>query len=76
MFGLSILTLSFFSSRPEDSEIEVANMKPGIGKMIQFPSIWGHWAGGPGDSKDDVKWLNQKLREAGLADPNLADLHL
>ena len=51
-------------------------MKPGIGKMIQFPSIWGHWAGGPGDSKDDVKWLNQKLREAGLGDPNLADLHL
>ena len=32
--------------RPEDSEIEVANMNPGIGKMEPFPSIWGHWAGG------------------------------
>ncbi|KAG0646962.1 Homoserine O-acetyltransferase [Hyphodiscus hymeniophilus] len=51
---------------PEDSEIEVANMKPGIGKMEAFPSVWGHWAGGPGDSKDDVQWLNGKLREIGL----------
>lgn len=51
---------------PEDSEIEVENMKPGVGKMEAFPSIWGHWAGGPGDSKEDVKWLNEKLREAGL----------
>lgn len=51
---------------PEDSEIEVANMKDGIGKMEAFPSIWGHWAGGPGDSKEDVKWLNEKLREIGL----------
>lgn len=51
---------------PEDSEIEVTNMKPGIGEMIPFPSIWGHWAGGPGDSKEDVKWLNEKLREVGL----------
>lgn len=31
---------------PEDSEIEVANMKSGIGKCEPFPSIWGHWAGG------------------------------
>ncbi|PQE14566.1 homoserine acetyltransferase family protein [Rutstroemia sp. NJR-2017a WRK4] len=51
---------------PEDSEIEVANMKDGIGKCEAFPSIWGHWAGGPGDSKEDVKWLEQKLREVGL----------
>lgn len=21
-------------------------MRPGIGKMAAFPSIWGHWAGG------------------------------
>jgi homoserine O-acetyltransferase len=52
--------------RPEDSEIEVANMKQGVGHMIPFPSIWGHWAGGPGDSKEDVKWLDDKLREVGL----------
>jgi hypothetical protein len=41
-------------------------MKDGIGKCEAFPSIWGHWAGGPGDSKEDVKWLEQKLREVGL----------
>jgi homoserine acetyltransferase len=51
---------------PEDSEIEVKNMNPGIGRMEAFPSIWGHWAGGPGDSKEDVKWLNEKLKEIGL----------
>ena len=33
---------------PEDSEIEVAAMKPGIGTLKVFPSIWGHWAGGEG----------------------------
>ena len=54
------------SCRPEDSEIEVANMKEGIGRMVPFPSIWGHWAGGPGDSKEDVRWLDEKLREIGL----------
>jgi hypothetical protein len=31
--------------------------------MIPFPSIWGHWAGGPGDNAEDVKWLDDKLRE-------------
>ncbi|KAI3335167.1 Alpha/Beta hydrolase protein [Ustulina deusta] len=46
---------------PADSEYEVAHMSPGIGKCIAFPSIWGHWAGGPGDSKEDVKWLDEKL---------------
>ncbi|MCJ1285255.1 hypothetical protein MMC26_004595 [Xylographa opegraphella] len=48
---------------PEDSEFEVANMSPGIGRLEQFPSIWGHWAGGPGDSKDDLKWLDNHLRD-------------
>jgi len=33
-------------SAPEDSEIEVENMRPGIGELKVFPSIWGHWAGG------------------------------
>lgn len=28
---------------PEDSDYEVANMSPGIGKCVPFPSIWGHW---------------------------------
>lgn len=48
---------------PEDSEIEVAHMRPGIGKCEAFPSIWGHWAGGPGQSTEDVKWLDEKLRD-------------
>jgi hypothetical protein len=48
--------------RPEDSEIEVKNMNPGVGQMIAFPSIWGHWAGGPGDNEEDVKWLDEKLK--------------
>ncbi|KAL2038628.1 hypothetical protein N7G274_008676 [Stereocaulon virgatum] len=46
---------------PEDSEYEVANMKSGVGQLEVFPSIWGHWAGGPGDSKDDLKWLDDHL---------------
>ncbi|KAF2769339.1 alpha/beta-hydrolase [Teratosphaeria nubilosa] len=46
---------------PEDSEIEVKAMKPGIGELTIFPSIWGHWAGGPGQSIDDVKWLQEQL---------------
>ncbi|KAI0155575.1 Alpha/Beta hydrolase protein [Pestalotiopsis sp. NC0098] len=47
---------------PEDSEIEVENMTPGVGKCVILPSIWGHWAGGPGDSKEDVKWLDDRLK--------------
>lgn len=31
---------------PEDSEIEVKNMREGVGELKVFPSIWGHWAGG------------------------------
>ena len=46
---------------PEDSEYEVANMRPGVGQLEIFPTIWGHWAGGPGDSKEDVDWLDKQL---------------
>ncbi|RAL16733.1 homoserine acetyltransferase family protein [Aspergillus homomorphus CBS 101889] len=48
---------------PEDSEYEVACMMPGVGTLAVFPSIWGHWAGGPGLSKDDFGWLDTRLRE-------------
>ncbi|QIW96263.1 hypothetical protein AMS68_001781 [Peltaster fructicola] len=48
---------------PEDSEVEVRNMTHGVGELRVFPSIWGHWAGGPGDSKEDVKWLDDQLRQ-------------
>ncbi|OJJ74249.1 hypothetical protein ASPBRDRAFT_39362 [Aspergillus brasiliensis CBS 101740] len=48
---------------PEDSEYEVACMQRETGTLKVFPSIWGHWAGGPGQSKDDVKWLDEQLAE-------------
>ncbi|KAG6361707.1 hypothetical protein INS49_009935 [Diaporthe citri] len=47
---------------PEDSEYEVQCMNEGVGKLIPFPSIWGHWAGGPGTSKVDLEWLDDKLK--------------
>lgn len=47
---------------PEDSEYEVQCMAEGVGKLMAFPSIWGHWAGGPGTSKADLKWLDDKLK--------------
>ncbi|KAI4724359.1 homoserine O-acetyltransferase [Aureobasidium sp. EXF-10728] len=48
---------------PEDSEYEVQCMSEGVGRLEVFPSVWGHWAGGPGQSVEDVKWLDDKLRE-------------
>ncbi|KFY89247.1 hypothetical protein V498_06489 [Pseudogymnoascus sp. VKM F-4517 (FW-2822)] len=51
---------------PEDSEIEVSLMRDGIAMLAVFPSIWGHWAGGPGDSKDDGEWLDEQLSGFGL----------
>lgn len=48
---------------PEDSEVEVRSMREGVGVLKVFPSIWGHWAGGPGQSTEDVKWLDERLRE-------------
>lgn len=47
--------------RPEDSEYEVKNMAPGVGELDVYPSIWGHWAGGPPGNMDDVKWLDERL---------------
>lgn len=46
---------------PEDSEIEVANMPNA--DFVPIESIWGHFAGGPGVSTDDVKFLDDKLKE-------------
>ena len=46
---------------PEDSENEVAHMPNA--KFISIKSIWGHFAGGPGTSKEDVAYLDQKLKE-------------
>lgn len=46
---------------PADSEFEVANMPNA--KFIPIPSIWGHFAGGPGTNPVDVKFLDEKLKE-------------
>jgi homoserine O-acetyltransferase/O-succinyltransferase len=46
---------------PEDSEFEVANMPNA--KFIPIPSIWGHFAGGPGTNPVDVAFLDEKLKE-------------
>jgi homoserine O-acetyltransferase len=46
---------------PEDSEFEVANMANA--ELVPFESIWGHFAGGPGLSQVDVKFLDDKLKE-------------
>lgn len=46
---------------PEDSEVEVANMPNA--SLVPFESVWGHFAGGPGTSPQDVKFLDGKLKE-------------
>jgi homoserine O-acetyltransferase len=46
---------------PEDSQFEVANMPNA--EYVPIPSIWGHFAGGPGTNPDDVKFLDDKLKE-------------
>ncbi|PHH60981.1 hypothetical protein CDD81_996 [Ophiocordyceps australis] len=47
---------------PEDSEYEVQCMGKDRSKCVAFPSVWGHWAGGPGLSKTDLKWLDGILK--------------
>jgi homoserine O-acetyltransferase len=46
---------------PEDSQFEVKHMPNAA--FIPFRSIWGHFAGGPGTSVEDVKFLDGKLKE-------------
>ncbi|HJR20175.1 MAG TPA: alpha/beta fold hydrolase [Dongiaceae bacterium] len=46
---------------PEDSENEVAHMPNAT--FVPIKSIWGHFAGGPGTSKEDVAYLDNKLKE-------------
>lgn len=48
---------------PEDSASEVANMRPGVGTLAVIPSIWGHWAGGMGDSKQDWAFLDRHMAD-------------
>jgi homoserine O-acetyltransferase len=46
---------------PEDSQFEVANMPNA--KLLPVPSIWGHFAGGPGTNPDDVKFIDNALKD-------------
>ncbi|MDI6837323.1 MAG: alpha/beta fold hydrolase [Rhizobiaceae bacterium] len=45
----------------EDSQNEVASMPNA--RFVPIPSIWGHFAGGPGTNPVDVKFLDEKLKE-------------
>ncbi|KAL6401639.1 hypothetical protein AUP68_15516 [Ilyonectria robusta] len=60
-------------NRPEDSEYEVSCMSPGVGELDIYPSIWGHWAGGPPGNMDDVRWLDERLAKI-LAEAPVNDL--
>ena len=46
---------------PEDSEFEVAHMPNAELRVIS--SVWKHFAGGPGTSPDDVKFMDEALQE-------------
>jgi homoserine O-acetyltransferase/O-succinyltransferase len=46
---------------PEDSQYEVSKMRNAEYRPI--PSIWGHFAGGPGMNPVDVKFLDDSLKE-------------
>jgi homoserine O-acetyltransferase len=46
---------------PEDSEYEVSKMPDA--ELRPIVSIWGHFAGGPGTSPDDVRFLDAALKE-------------
>jgi homoserine O-acetyltransferase len=46
---------------PEDNEYEASKMPNAEFRPI--PSIWGHFAGGPGTNPDDVKFIDKALKE-------------
>jgi homoserine O-acetyltransferase len=46
---------------PEDSAFEVEHMPNA--ELIAIPSVWGHFAGGPGTSPADVAFIDAKLKE-------------
>ena len=46
---------------PEDSQFEVANMLDA--KLLPVPSIWGHFAGGPGTNPADGKFIDDALKQ-------------
>ncbi len=46
---------------PEDNEIEVSHMPNAELRVVD--SFWGHFAGGPGTSPDDIRTLDNALKE-------------
>lgn len=44
----------------EDSEEEVKHMPNA--QLLVIPSMWGHWAGGPGTNPVDVQFIDQALK--------------
>jgi len=56
---------------PEDSEYEVQNMTSSVGTLDVYPSVWGHWAGGPPGNVDDVQWLDERLAKLLAGAPQL-----
>ncbi len=46
---------------PEDSQYEVSKMPNA--ELRPIPSVWGHFAGGPGTNPVDVKFLDNALKE-------------
>lgn len=46
---------------PEDNEFEIKYMPNA--RLNIIPSIWGHWAGGPGTNPADMKFIDNVLKE-------------
>jgi homoserine O-acetyltransferase/O-succinyltransferase len=46
---------------PEDSAIEVKHMPNAELRVVE--TYWGHFAGGPGTSPDDIKVIDKALKE-------------
>ena len=49
----------YFPKEDNIAEVKLINK----GKLKVIESVWGHWAGGPGTSKEDVKFLDNAIRE-------------
>ncbi len=45
---------------PEDSAFEVEHMPNA--ELVPIPSIWGHFAGGPGTNPEDVAFIDARLK--------------
>jgi homoserine O-acetyltransferase len=46
-------------------------MTSSVGTLDVYPSVWGHWAGGPPGNVDDVQWLDERLAKLLAGAPQL-----